>query len=407
MPSRTPATPPGATAPRRKRGPQTAEGKVRSARNAVKHGLRARRFVLPPGEDAAAYAAFAAGIQSAYGPEDAAEAEIVDVLAASLWQAARAGRIEAELLAAIPPRHHGHGHGSDLIERAEHRAGLTTVLRYQAAAGNAARRALDLFLKHRKARRDGLILDPTLLEAMPAPLLPAPEIAATDGPDEVPAAEPAGLVLPAAGTPDPEAAAPVLPPDAPADLFRPGTPTRVQGFLLAQLAGCTPEEREHFYALRSIEAFEAWAAGQPAAEPCQADPEDLALARWITRHNPPWAHGPQPGETVPRPACLGPSPPVPANDPRPDPASEEPALRARLARLLDRTAAKDRSDLDLAHAICALSWPKYPAYAGRLDLMLLRRILQTVPIDSATLHWLDSHELARAAEQGERAKRAG
>ena len=40
----------------RSRGPKTPEGKAQSARNALKHGLRAQRFVVVGNEKAAEFA---------------------------------------------------------------------------------------------------------------------------------------------------------------------------------------------------------------------------------------------------------------------------------------------------------------------------------------------------------------
>ena len=45
-----------------------------------------------------------------------------------------------------------------------------------------------------------------------------------------------------------------------------------------------------------------------------------------------------------------------------------PALRARVARLLDRAAPRLPEELDLAEAICAIKWPKWPDYRGPIDL---------------------------------------
>jgi hypothetical protein len=91
---------------------------------------------------------------------------------------------------------------------------------------------------------------------------------------------------------------------------------------------------------------------------------------------------------------------------RPPAAAEEAAgapeesayavLRRRVERLLDRTAPRQAEELDLAEAICAVKWPKWPGYTGPVDLFVLRRVLQRFTLDAATLHWLGSHELARA-----------
>ena len=72
------------------------------------------------------------------------------------------------------------------------------------------------------------------------------------------------------------------------------------------------------------------------------------------------------------------------------------ALRARITRLLDRSQPRLAEELDLAEAICALKWPKWPDYRGALDPFLLRRALSDIRLDDATINWLGSHELARA-----------
>ena len=205
-PAAMPDVAPTAEAPpapaKKKRGPATPEGKAKSRLNATRHGLRAATFLLPPGEDPAAFTAFTAKILRAYAPEDGAEEELVDAIIAAMWQAIRADRIEAEVLASILPRHQEHGHGSDLIGQPEHRASLQTVFCYQSTAGNAVRRALDCFLKHRKAKRDGLIV---AMEEVSGPAEsphpgPPPPLAreGTESEAAVPAAPP-GPLLPQAG----------------------------------------------------------------------------------------------------------------------------------------------------------------------------------------------------------------
>jgi hypothetical protein len=50
------------------RGPKTAEGKARSAQNALKHGMRARKYLLLPEEDADEFAALEAAMIEELAP---------------------------------------------------------------------------------------------------------------------------------------------------------------------------------------------------------------------------------------------------------------------------------------------------------------------------------------------------
>ena len=87
------------------RGPRTPEGKARSARNALKHGLTAQAFALLPGEDAEAYAALLADLTRRYRPADALAAHLVQRLASVMWRQQRADRLEAEVLTQLEQRH--------------------------------------------------------------------------------------------------------------------------------------------------------------------------------------------------------------------------------------------------------------------------------------------------------------
>jgi hypothetical protein len=52
----------------RSRGPRTPEGKARSSRNALKHGLRAEEHVVLPDEDAAGFTALEAALIAELAP---------------------------------------------------------------------------------------------------------------------------------------------------------------------------------------------------------------------------------------------------------------------------------------------------------------------------------------------------
>ena len=77
-------------------GPVTEEGKKRSRRNAVRHGLTAET-VIDALEDAEDYAAFEMSITADYEAQSAVERELVLRLASLLWRLRRATAIESGL----------------------------------------------------------------------------------------------------------------------------------------------------------------------------------------------------------------------------------------------------------------------------------------------------------------------
>jgi hypothetical protein len=77
-------------------GPKTEEGKSRSRRNAVRHGLTAET-VIDALESAEDYAAFELAVTSDYDVRTAVERELVLRLASLLWRLRRASAIETGL----------------------------------------------------------------------------------------------------------------------------------------------------------------------------------------------------------------------------------------------------------------------------------------------------------------------
>jgi hypothetical protein len=162
----TPAVTEASHAPK-KRGPNTPEGKARSAMNALKHGLRARSFGILPEESPAEWTEHVSDLRAGYGPVDAAEEKLVTAIAVAMWKEIRADRAEAEVMAEIPPCRPDRSHGTDLQEP-RHAMSLGTAIRYMTAAGMATQRAQRAFLAHRKAKRAGLIVPEPAEAAVPA-----------------------------------------------------------------------------------------------------------------------------------------------------------------------------------------------------------------------------------------------
>ena len=65
-------------------GPKTPEGKHRSAKNALRHGLRAELPVIP-GEDPAAWEAHRAGLVRDLAPAGPLEDALAEQVALTLW----------------------------------------------------------------------------------------------------------------------------------------------------------------------------------------------------------------------------------------------------------------------------------------------------------------------------------
>jgi hypothetical protein len=102
-------------------GPTTPEGKERSRRNSLRHGLTAET-VIAALEDAEDYQAFEATVIADYDAESAVERELVLRLASVLWRLRRATGIETALFESVTsePGKVGQGHSRPaLVETAD------------------------------------------------------------------------------------------------------------------------------------------------------------------------------------------------------------------------------------------------------------------------------------------------
>ena len=131
-------------------GPTTPEGKERSCRNALRHGLTAET-VIAALEDADDYQAFEAAVIADYDAESAVERELVLRLASVLWRLRRATGIETALFESVTAEPGKVEHGSSrpiLIEAAElsdqNQLYLVATRQSDAAAGNNLRSDKDI-----------------------------------------------------------------------------------------------------------------------------------------------------------------------------------------------------------------------------------------------------------------------
>jgi hypothetical protein len=76
-------------------GPKTAEGRARSAQNALKHGLRAQKHMVLPGESAAEFAALEAALMEELAPAGALQTVLARRIVAAAWRLERAERLAA------------------------------------------------------------------------------------------------------------------------------------------------------------------------------------------------------------------------------------------------------------------------------------------------------------------------
>ena len=114
------------------RGPKSPEGKARAAQNALKHGMRAQKYVVLPQEDAAAFAALETAILAELAPEGVLQTLLARRVAVAAWRLARADRMEAEVLEFRS--YEDANPGLALIRDGNATRSFDTLMRYRSAA---------------------------------------------------------------------------------------------------------------------------------------------------------------------------------------------------------------------------------------------------------------------------------
>ena len=160
-------------------GPASEAGKVRSALNAVRHGLSGRTFFLLPDEDPAEFAAHEAEVVAAFRPRDQAEREAVLALVRAEWREMRGDRLEAQVLGDLFAAAKLEEQAAREAARAAAFRQLATVLRYQARLGRelaTLRAALDALCRRRLGA-------PPAVQDEPEPAAPANDLPLRDEPE--------------------------------------------------------------------------------------------------------------------------------------------------------------------------------------------------------------------------------
>ncbi len=250
----------------RSRGPETAGGKARSARNATRHALTSRTIVLVQEEDRAAYAALRADLLARHRPEGALEEHWLQCLCDALWRRFRLDLLEARVLEALLAGEEGAGLPS-----------LSTLARYRARIARDIREAEARLGELREARIHDVARatarDPARLRTLAAIL----ERRRADRPGATPAED---------GTNEPDTASRGASPSASPSSRRPAEPTPKNS---GQHPACRPAGATGPSA-RARTNSPAW-PGEGSRRRAAAAAEDYAARRGT---NEPGTAGPEP-----------------------------------------------------------------------------------------------------------------
>ena len=157
-------------------GPKTAEGKARSSRNALRHGLLSRDPILTD-ESAAGYSQLLAQYRSRFRPQNPGQADLVDAMVHARWQLLRLRALENGLFndhmldsERSPQPDAAPQDDSDRLAVAFSElladGSYPLLQRYEARLQNVFQRALETLVESRAAA------PPTVARACPAPPSP-------------------------------------------------------------------------------------------------------------------------------------------------------------------------------------------------------------------------------------------
>jgi hypothetical protein len=143
------------TLPRKSTGPRTEEGKRRSSRNAVKHGIFADHILLP-GEDEEQFRQHKVGMLRSLDPRSPLEEQMVEQVVWMLWRLKRVRQAEQEMYGRAMKD--GQSVGATLLDLMEAEKGtLERLHQYERRIESSMHRCLNQLRTARKENICGLL----------------------------------------------------------------------------------------------------------------------------------------------------------------------------------------------------------------------------------------------------------
>ena len=175
-------------------GPSTPEGRARSSRNSLRHGLRARSLLLP-GESARQFQLLLDDYIAQFQPQGPIENELVQTMVIARWRLNRILEIESNLFRNHLSRHAEYrpdidqpSRIADAFNNFSVSKGLGLALRYEGALN----RSYDNALKHLRQLQAVRPPQPNEPKPKARPVTPLPELSPAQPPNpEFPSFEPA------------------------------------------------------------------------------------------------------------------------------------------------------------------------------------------------------------------------
>ena len=165
-------------------GPRTEDGKEKSKRNAITHGLTAAQVVIP-GEDVEDFEDLREALLTDLKPVGALETECVDQVVFAIWRLRRCRQIEAALFVIDPdddflPTRISAGSGPKswaraFLEDGRGANGFARLSRHEKTHLQAFYLALHELERLRAERSRGRTIEATPIPASDSPLLPRPK----------------------------------------------------------------------------------------------------------------------------------------------------------------------------------------------------------------------------------------